>query len=120
MEDIPSNLHPSLPTSSPPRHSIRHDLVLSLPADIVPLAAPRARSVGVACGVARVLVSGLVCVGKSDVRVNELADGNFGRAKGLLRAGEGPVDWIMAGSRVVISPKSTLGLARDALVVRDR
>jgi hypothetical protein len=40
-------------------------------------------------------------VGKSDVRVNEPAEGSFGLAKGF-RAGEGPVGGRAEGIRVVM------------------
>jgi hypothetical protein len=44
---------------------------------------------------------GLTCVGKSDVRVNELVEGSFGLANGF-RAGEGPVGGRAEGMRVVM------------------
>lgn len=52
---------------------------------------------------------GLAWVGKSVVRVKDPAEGCFGLANGF-RDGEGPVEWIMAGSNVVMIPSSpTLG-----------
>lgn len=55
---------------------------------------------------------GLMCVGKIDVRVNELADGSFGLANGFL-AGEGPVGARTEGTSVVIF--RTLGVNRTRL-----
>lgn len=64
------------------------------------------------------MVSGLANVGRSEVRVNELADGSFGRAKGFLD-GDGPVDWIMSGRRVVmsLSPTSKSCAGRALLMI---
>lgn len=81
-DDEPSNLHPSLPTSNPPRQSNRHPCLV-FPADPVPDTVPFA---GFTAGDS----NGLGRVGRRLERVKE--DGtcvSFGRAKGLDLEGEG-------------------------------
>lgn len=63
-------------------------------------------SAGVVTGSSGLTFRGLTCVGRSDVRENEPAEGSLGRAKGF-RAGEGPVGGKADGTSVIIL--STLG-----------